>query len=49
MRGKGTLLGVPCPKIRLSQDRLPIEPFAHENLGEGEGTKLGEGKRKQAG
>ncbi len=21
-------LGEPCPKVRLSQDRLPIEPFA---------------------
>jgi len=21
-------LGEPCPKIRLGQDRLPIEPFA---------------------
>jgi hypothetical protein len=36
MRGKGTKLGEgersklgePCPKVRLSQDRLPIEPFA---------------------
>jgi hypothetical protein len=24
--GKGTKLGEPCPKVRLSQDRLPIEP-----------------------
>ena len=29
MRGKGRKLGEPCPKVRLSQDRLPIEPFAH--------------------
>jgi hypothetical protein len=36
--GKGTKLGEGCPKVRLSQDRMPI-------LGEGEGTKLGEGKR----
>jgi len=21
-------LGKPCPRVRLSQDRLPIEPFA---------------------
>ncbi len=25
MRGKGGNLGEPCPKVRLSQDRLPIE------------------------
>ena len=29
MRGKGTKLGEGCPKVRLSQDRMPI-------LGEGE-------------
>ncbi len=28
VRGKGSKLGEPCPKVRLSQDRLPIEPFA---------------------
>ncbi len=28
MRGKGSKLGEPCPKVRLSKDRLPIEPFA---------------------
>ncbi len=27
MRGKGTKLGELCPKVRLSQDRMPIEPF----------------------
>ncbi len=27
--GKGNKLGEPCPKVRLSPDRLPIEPFAH--------------------
>ncbi len=26
MRGKGSKLGELCPKVRLSQDRLPIEP-----------------------
>ncbi len=26
MRGKGSKLGEPCPKVRLGQDRLPIEP-----------------------
>jgi hypothetical protein len=29
VRGKGTKLGEGCPKVRLSQDRMPI-------LGEGE-------------
>ncbi len=24
MRGKGPKLGEPCPKVRLSQDRMPI-------------------------
>jgi hypothetical protein len=28
VRGKGSKLGKPCPKARLSQDRLPIEPFS---------------------
>jgi hypothetical protein len=28
-QGKGSKLGEPCPKVRLSQDRLPIEPFAY--------------------
>ncbi len=27
MRGKGIKLGEHCPKVRLSQDRMPIEPF----------------------
>jgi hypothetical protein len=27
VRGKGTKLGEHCPKVRLSQDRMPIEPF----------------------
>ncbi len=26
MRGKGSKLGDPCPKVRSSQDRMPIEP-----------------------
>ena len=25
---KGSKLGGPCPKVRLSQDRMPIEPVA---------------------
>ncbi len=51
VRGKGSKLGEPCPKVRLSQDRLPIEPFSNvkswvlekgSKLGEVEGTKLGD-------
>ncbi len=34
--GKGSKLGEPCPKVSLSQDRFPIEPY-------GKGTKLGDG------
>ncbi len=34
MRGKGTKLGEGCPKVRLSQDRMPI-------LGEGERDQEG--------
>jgi hypothetical protein len=30
--GEGSKLGEPCPKGRLSQDRLPIEPFALKGL-----------------
>ncbi len=41
--GKGIKLGEPCPKVRLSQDRLPIEPFAIKVRGEG--SKLGDGER----
>jgi hypothetical protein len=34
VRGKGSKLGEPCPKVRLSQDRLPIEQayFAQMSL-----------------
>jgi hypothetical protein len=28
VRGKGSKLGEPCPKVRLSQDMLAIEPLA---------------------
>jgi hypothetical protein len=27
VRGKGNKLGEPCPKVKLSQDMMPIEPF----------------------
>ncbi len=32
MRGKGSKLGEPCPKVRLSQDRLPIEPLTQQEF-----------------
>jgi hypothetical protein len=41
VRGKGSRLGEPCPKVRLSQGRMPIEPFECRKLGEGEGSELG--------
>ena len=45
--GKGSKLGEPCPKVRVSQDRLPIEPFAIKiSQVRGKGSKLGEGKRE---
>jgi len=55
VRGKGSKLAVPYPKVTLSQDRLPIEPFPPmkspvraigSKLGEGKGIKLGEGERE---
>ncbi len=50
MRGKGSKLGEPCPKVRFSQDRMPIEPFSKKNkLGEGKGTMFGEGERQSTG
>ncbi len=42
--GEGTRLGEGCPKVRLSQDRMPILP-PHLGYSEGKGTKLGEGER----
>ncbi len=57
MRGKGTKLGEGNPKVRLSQDRMAIEPLAHSHFlpspsymrgkgtNRGKGTKLGEGER----
>ena len=44
MRGKGTKLGEGCPKVRLSQDRMPILVLG-ERTKRGKGTKLGEGER----
>jgi hypothetical protein len=40
---EGTKLGEGCPKVRLSQDRMPILP-PHLAYSEGKGTKLGEGE-----
>ncbi len=43
MRGKGSKLCEPYPKVRLSQDRLAIEPLAlMESQVRGKGSKLGE-------
>ncbi len=42
--GEGARLGEGCPKIRLSQDRMPILS-PHLAYSEGKGTKLGEGDR----
>jgi len=41
--GKGTKLGEGCPKVRLSQDRMPILP-PRLAYSEGKRTKLGEGE-----
>jgi len=38
VRGKGPKLGEPCPKVRLSQDRMPIFPSPPP-------AKLGEGRK----
>jgi hypothetical protein len=55
VKGKESKLGEPYPKVRLSQDRLPIEPFPcmksqmrgkGSKLSEGEGSKLGERERE---
>ncbi len=47
MSGKGSKLGEPYPKVRLSQDRLPIEQFPHmESQVRGKGCKLGKGKEE---
>jgi len=32
VRGKGTKLGEGCPKVRLSQDRMAIEPLTHSHF-----------------
>jgi hypothetical protein len=44
VKGKESKLGEPYPKVRLSQDRLPIEPFpCMKSQMRGRGSKLGEG------
>ncbi len=42
------MLGEPCPKVRLSYDRLPIEPLPPSRIA-GRGSKLVEGEKKIAG
>jgi hypothetical protein len=43
VRGKAT---EPFPKVRLSKDRMPVEPFpSRVSYVRGKGTKLGEGER----
>ncbi len=42
MRGKEPKLGKGCPKVRLSQDRMPI-PFLSLSLAIFPQNKLGEG------
>jgi hypothetical protein len=44
VKGKGTKLGEGCPKVKLSQDRMPILP-PHLAYSEGKRTKPGEGER----
>jgi hypothetical protein len=47
VRRKGSKLGETCPKVKLTQDRLAIEPLALvESQVRGKGSKLGEGKRE---
>ncbi len=50
MRGKGSKLGEPCPKVRLSQDKMPVEPsLSRISYVRGKGTTLSEGERELAG
>ncbi len=45
MRGKWSNLGEPCQKVRLSQDRMPVEPFPSRiSYVRGKGTTFGEGE-----
>jgi len=37
VREKGPKLGEPCPKVRLSKDRMPVEPLP---LPEGRGGQV---------
>ncbi len=50
MRGKGSKLGEPCSKVRLSQDRMPVEPFPSRiSLVRGKGLTFSEGERELVG
>ncbi len=46
--GEGTKLGEGCPKVRLSQDRMPILP-PHLAYSEGKGIKRGKGTNREKG
>ncbi len=44
---EGSKLSEPYPKVRLSHDRLPIEPLPHmKSHVRGKRSKLGEGERE---
>jgi len=44
VRGKGTKLGEGCPKVRLSQDRMPILVLRGKGLRGGKGLSYVRGK-----
>jgi hypothetical protein len=47
VRRKGSKLSEPSPMVRLSQDRLAIEPLdLVESQVRGKGIRLGEGERQ---
>ncbi len=47
MTVKVSRLDKPCPKVRLSQDRMPIESFpCRISSVRGKGSTLGEGERE---
>ncbi len=50
LTGKGTKLGEHCPKVSLSQDRMPIEPLTQQQSWvrgkrASPPAKLGEGRK----
>ncbi len=47
MRRKWSKLGEPCPKVRLSQDRMPLEPFPSRiSKVRGKSTTLGDREKE---